>query len=201
MLIMGCENLEVKKGKTFRQVIRWEDSPIVYKEITNITQAAPVVVTAVGHDLVDGWRAAIVSVKGMIEINAKNSPPKDSDYFIATPLDANTVEFNGINAADFARYKSGGYLQYNTPKDLTGYSARMTVKTKVGGTQLLSLTTVNGGILLDNTEKKITLFMSATDTADIDWKRGVYELELVSSGGDVVSFGVKDISITEEVTT
>ena len=67
-------NLEICKGKTFAQVIRWESEPYIYAPITGIAKGAPTRITSTGHGIPDGWRAAVVSVKGMTEINAQNDP-------------------------------------------------------------------------------------------------------------------------------
>lgn len=125
------QTLSILQGKTFEKVIHWETDPIVYKAITGIAQVAPAVVTCVGHGVPDGWRVAIVSVKGMTQINTKNSPPKDSDYVIAKKLSTDTLELNTVNAAGYSAWASGGYVQYNTPQDLTGYVARMSIKDKI----------------------------------------------------------------------
>lgn len=191
----------IAKGKTFARVLRWESAPIVYKPISNITQTAPAVVTATGHGIPNGWRVAITCVKGMTQINAATEPPKDKDYHTATVLTADTVEFNDINAACFKPYVSGGYLQYNTPVDLAGYSARMSIKDKVGGTELFRLDTTNTRILLDNTAKTITLTISATDTAALTFKKGVFDLEMESAGGVVTLLLSGDIVVADEVTT
>lgn len=119
--------ITIRKGKTLAFLLRWGTVPIVYRPITGITQAAPAVVTAPSHGLVSGWPAAIVSVRGMVEINAQRFPPGESEYRPATVLTADTVEFNDINAADYHAYKAGGYLQYNTPHSLSGYTGRLSV--------------------------------------------------------------------------
>ena len=156
--------------------------------------------TCVGHGAPDGWRVAIVSVKGMTQINAKNSPPRDSDYVVATVLTGDTLELNTVNAADYKAYTSAGYVQYNTPQDLTGYIARMDIKDKIGGTVLMSLTTENNRITLNNTTKTITLTISADDTAAITWKKGTYDLELESPTGVVTALMYGTVAVTNEVT-
>jgi hypothetical protein len=130
-------DLILVKGKTFSRVIRWAALPYLYKPITAISQAAPVSVTSAGHGIPDGWPVAIVSVKGMTQINASNSPPRTTDYNKATLADANAITINEINSAGYSVYTSGGYIQLYTPIDLTGYTARMSIKDKVGGTELL----------------------------------------------------------------
>jgi len=195
------KDLTIQQGKTFALVLRWETEPIVYKAITAITQTAPARLTVTGHGAPDGWRVAVVSVKGMTEINAANTPPRSTDYTPVTVLDADTVELNEVNAAGFHAYTSGGYLQYNTPVDLTGYTARMAIKDKIGGTVLHSMTTENDGIALDNTKKTITLTVAATETDDFVWTRGVYDLEMVSPTGVVTALISGRVSISKEVTT
>lgn len=194
--------LTIIKGKTFQRALRWEAGPIVYKPITNITQTAPAVVTCPLHGAPNGWRVAVVSVKGMTQINAENDPLKDRDYTLATVVDANTVELNEINAAGFRPYISGGYLQYNTPTPLAGYTARMSIKDKtVGGTELFRLDTTNGRIVIDDANKVITLTIDAADTAAMTFKKGVYDLEMESASGVVTLMLSGDITVTEEVTT
>ena len=96
-----AKDYTIEQGKTFQHVLRWEAPQYVYKPITAINQSAPVHITATAHGVPDGWRVAIVSVKGMTQINAASSPPKMSEYKRATVLDANTNELNRVNSPDF----------------------------------------------------------------------------------------------------
>lgn len=198
---MAAHNpITIQQGRTFNRVLRWEAPPINYKPITAILNSAPVRITAAAHGLPDDWRTAVVSVKGMTEINAESNNLRDKDYHAATVVDPNTVEINDINAAGFKTYTGGGYLQFNTPVDLTGFTARMTIRDKIGGIELLSLTTENGGITIDNATKKITLLIEADDTAALTWIRGVYDLEMVSSTGVVTALLYGEVSVKREVT-
>lgn len=208
-------NLIVTKGKTFSRVIRWAVTPYVYKAITAITKAAPAAITSATHGIPTGWPVAVVSVKGMTQINAVI--PSDPRLFYtvshkATATDANTVSFNDINSADFSTYISGGYLQYLTPVDMANYTARMSIKDRVGGTELFRLDTTTTAavlpythaqprIVLDNANKVITLTIHAEDTAVMPFTKGVYDLELVSSGGVVDLLLSGNISVVGEVTT
>ena len=202
----ATKDLTIQQGKTFTLVLRWETEPVVYKPITAIQQTAPVRMT-VANTAPDGWRAAVTSVKGMTEINAADPAKlRDSDYHALTVIDANTVEFNDVNAAGFKAYVSGGYLQYNTPVDLTDFVARMEIKDKVGGTLLASADPADGllkilDIAIDNLKKTITLTISATATAAITWKKGVFDLEMQSLAGVVTALITGSVSVTKEVTT
>ena len=199
----ASKDFTIDQGKTFSQVLRWESPPILYKPITTITQAAPARITCPSHGIPNGWRVAVVSVKGMTQINAGANPPKDKDYRPVTVVDADTVELNEVNSADYKAYTSGGYLQMNTPVDMTDYTARMSVKDKVGGTELLRLDTTldNGRITLDPTACTITLTVSAEDTATLTFKKGVYDLEMVSADGVVTALLTGNVFVVKEVTS
>ena len=194
-------DLTILQGKTFSQIVRWETEPIIYKAISGITTAAPAVITCTGHSVPNNWRVAIVSVKGMTQINAENDPPKDSDYHQATVLNANTIELNDVNAAGFKAYTSGGYVQYNTPHDLTGYEARMTIRDKIGGTALDTLTDVNGKLVISTTDHYVKILIDATTTALYTWTSGVYDLEVESPTGEVTQLLYGKVKVTKEVTT
>ena len=193
-------DLTIRRGETFIRTVRWASAPYVFKPITGITQAAPAVVTATAHGVPDGWRVAVVSVKGMTQINAQSTPPRDSEYYKAKVLTANTLQLDGVNAADFKPYTSGGYLQFATPVDMTGYTARMQIRDKVGGTLLLTLTSANGGLTIDTTKSSVTITISATATAGFIWNRGVYDLEMVSADGRVTTIVEGSVKVTPEVT-
>ena len=201
------KDLTIQQGKTFALVLRWETEPVVRKAISGISfDGGSPRITAAGHGVPDGWRCTLYGVKGPKQLNAENNPPRSDDYHAATVLDADTIELNEINPYDergneWPAYVSGGYLQYNTPADLAGYTARMAIKDKIGGTVLHSMTTENDGIALDNTKKTITLTVAATETDDFVWTRGVYDLEMVSPTGVVTALISGRVSISKEVTT
>lgn len=198
---VGNLDLAICKGATFSKVLRWESSTVVYKTISGITKAAPPVITATSHGAPDGWRVAVTGVLGMTQINAANNPPKNSQYKKATLLSSSTVSLPSIDASGFSTYTSGGILRYNLPIDLSGYTARMHIRAAQAATAtLLELTTENSRIALDNTLKTITLTLTATVTAAIDWTAGVYDLELVSAGGVVTRLLEGAVSVSEEVT-
>ncbi len=56
----AIKDITITRGDTYSLVLRWEVLPFVYKVISAITKAAPASITATGHGLVDGWRAAVV---------------------------------------------------------------------------------------------------------------------------------------------
>lgn len=188
------ENYKIIQGSTFSEVLRWESYLKVYKPITAISKTAPVVITAVGHGIPVGWRTKITNVLGMKEIN------DSANYVIVTETTTDTVTINSINAASYSTYTSGGILEYNEPKILSGMTARMQIRLKVSSTEiLLELTTENGMIVLNDTNKTITLNIPASVTQTLAFKTAVYSLELVS-GITVVALVTGGITLDSEIT-
>ena len=186
-------NLKVYQGSTFRQVLRWESSTKVYVPITNITRSAPVVITAPSHNLPLGWRARVTNAGGMKEIN-------QLDYQTATEVTGSTVVFNQINSLAYTAYTGGGVLEYNTPVNLAGYTARMQIREKLASNVVVhTLTTENSGIVLDNNVKTITLTIPDEITALFSFASAVYDLELVF-GGEVIPFASGTLTLQREVT-
>lgn len=88
-----------------------------------------------------------------------------------------------------------------TPVNLTGCTARMQVRAKVGASEvLLSLTTENGGIALGGAAGTVELLIDDEATAAITWTSGVYDLEIVFPGGQVRRLMYGSVSVSPEVT-
>lgn len=187
-------NLKIYQGSTFRQVLRWESSTKVYVPITNISKSAPVVITAANHGAPLGWRVKVVGAGGMKEIN-------QLDYQTVTDKTTDTVTLNQVNSLGFTAYTSGGVLEYNQPVSILSYSARMQIREKLdSNTVLHSLTTQNGGIILDNVDKTITILIPYQTTALFNFKAAVYDLELIDANGEVSQLVTGSISLIKEVT-
>ena len=183
---MSCQNTKdfcVNAGETFKPILRWGSDVLISKAITGITQAAPAVVTAVGHSVPDGWQVAVVSAKGMTQINAERFPPAGADWHRATLLTVDTVQLDGVNAADYSAYLSGGFLVYNTPTSLSGMTATMTIRDAPVIGAVLNTLTSTAGIVLDNTAKTITPTLA---TAGLVWTVGYYDLELTDLNSIVI---------------
>lgn len=100
-----------------------------------------------------------------------------------------------------ATFRKEFVLKVNdTVFDLTGYTARMQARERCSSdSALLTLTTENAGITIDGAAGKITLFISATDTAAITYVTAVYDLELIS-GPEVLRFSEGRITVSKEIT-
>ena len=85
--------------------------------------------------------------------------------------------------------------------NLTGYTARMQIRSSVTSpTDLLELTTENGGITLGGVAGTINILITATDTAGQAWRTGVYDLELIAGSGDVRRLLEGTATLVPEVT-
>lgn len=196
-------DIELRRGATYVLPVRWETTPWLYAAITSISLTAPVAITIAAHTIPDGWRVAVVDAKGLTQLNAKNNPPKASDMRRATVVSATQIQFNDISAAAFGKHQAGsGYLAWLTPHSLAGYTARMQIRDRVGGTVLVSLTSApSGGIALDDGGKVIEITITAEQSEAFAWTSAVYDLELVSAAGKVTALLEGAVSVSGEVTT
>ena len=187
-------NFKIYQGSTFKEVLRWETSTKVYKSISGITKAAPMVITAAGHSIPIGWRTKITNVAGMKEVNSSDV------YHTVTAADTNTATINAVNSLGFTDYTSGGVLEYNEPRSLASVTGRMQLRAKVDSADtLLELTTANGGVTIDDVLKTITLNITAVATAALTFTSAVYSLELVD-GSEVIPFIYGSITVDKEIT-
>lgn len=85
--------------------------------------------------------------------------------------------------------------------DLTGYTARMQIRKKKSSTDFEhEATTENDGITLGGSAGTVEVVISAADTADFEFTRAVYDLELVDGDGIVTRLVEGDVSVSKEVT-
>jgi hypothetical protein len=87
-----------------------------------------------------------------------------------------------------------------SPVDFTGSTARLHARLKFRSAEtLFELTTENGGIELTE-DGKITLSMSAEDTAALTFSRGVYDLEIVPPAGEPYKIIKGNVFLKREAT-
>lgn len=201
---MSCQgsklDLCIAQGKTFAMTLRWAAEPYIYRPITTIHNSAPLRAEVIGHGMPDGWMFAFSAIQGPVDLNAQMSPPGPDDYRQAKVIGPDEIEVNAINGALLKPYRSGGFIQYLTPVSLAGKSARMDIRDKVGGNLLLSLHSGDDSIVLDDTEKTISLRLEHDITRDIAWRRGVHEIEIFDAV-DVFRLAYGAVTVSPETTT
>ena len=91
--------------------------------------------------------------------------------------------------------------QARVPYNLTGYTARMQVRsTAASSTVILELTTANSRITLGGAAGTVNLLVAANITAALTSGLYVYDLELVSGGGEVTRLIEGNFNVKAEVT-
>jgi hypothetical protein len=200
---MNCavqKNIRICQGKTYFKEFLWGVGPLIYKPIESIDRSAPLVMKVPNHDLIDDWPFYITHVQGMRDINDNPDTPINPRF--ARVIDADTLELNSVVSLDFGQHTPNtGVIRYATYPNFSGMEARMQIRNRVGGTVLLSLTSQpDGGIVLDNLNKKIVIEVGADVTEGFGWKRGVYDLEIEDISGRVYGIAYGSVSLFKEVT-
>jgi hypothetical protein len=194
------QDFEILQGVTLSLPFFWYDGDPVVKAITAATADYPPVLTAAAHGLpTSKIPVRIVTVKGPTELNS----PADGSTIYALKTGSDTFSLPDTNAGVFSApfVAGGGFLVYQKPKDLTGFTARMQLRSGVTSTTvILDLTDVNGDILLGGTEGSITLILSSIQTALFTFPTAVYDLHLTSAGGVVTRVASGTITVSPEVT-
>lgn len=196
--------LSVRLGASADMALRIETSNLRFASITGMAKTAPLRVTAPAHGIFDQWHVAVVDAKGMTQLNAADSNAiRDSEFHQVTFVDADTIDFNGVSSAGFSTYTSGGHLAYYAPLDLSGYtSARMDIKTAVGGTVALALNTAGGTLAIDAATSTVWVHLSANNLSALVARDYVFDIELIRSGGiDAICSAESVFSVLPEVTT
>ena len=86
------------------------------------------------------------------------------------------------------------------PVDISGYSARMQFRARKSSTDTLLSITEADYITLGGAAGTIAISIPAAVTAALDFRRAVYDLELVSAGGVVYRLIEGTVELSKEVT-
>lgn len=95
-----------------------------------------------------------------------------------------------------------GSSEPGPPINLVGYTARMQIRETVGAANpLMQLTSeLGGGITIVGETGTITLLIGDVATAGIDWRWGVYDLEIESATGETTRLLQGEVEVQPEVT-
>lgn len=182
------------KGKTYTEKFFVQQSAWGYKEISAIPNTPPCRVTVISHGLPAEWPIRIECVSGMGEINSERRR-QDKGWYLATKVDANTIELNDVNPACFGAYTGGGYVRFLLPKDLTGHTVRAQIRPDVASSiVLLDLTSGNGRFVLDIANATASFVVTDEDTQAITWESGVIDAELVAPDGSIPPWELSEVS-------
>lgn len=196
--------LKVRRGSTVRLPIRVMTGELAWREISAISQTAPVRVTVPLHDMPSLWPCGIVGVQGMRQMNSP-LPLDIKSFRSGIVIDENTIEFNEINAAVWPAYTMGGHLAYYKPLDLSEFTeARMALKASVDATEKLAeYTSTSGQLVISSANDMLELRLSDVNTKALLLAKYVFDIELVKADLSVRAICSADstITVTPEITT
>lgn len=194
-------DLTIYRGKTFEFAYLYADDELVYLPITAMPSKAPVRLTVMSHGLPDGWPVQVSCVKAPDELNTR-----EGERSVVSVVDADTLELNALNAHCWRPFSGGGLVVANKPVDLAGWQCRAQVRDKVGGAVLFNwhsdpAQNPDGVIEVDVSASAFVLKIDAATSADLAWKRGVYDVEAIAPNGEVYAItAVSRIDVLGEVT-
>lgn len=202
--------LEIKKGATWKRVIRWEIKPTIFRAVSGVSRTAPAEMTVPNHGLPSGWRILrITGITGMRQMNTHQlSAGKYRRVSLGntfpngvrvTALDSERIQLDDVNATEFSDSTGGGVIEYLTPMNLSGFTAQMQLRSSVkSATTLLELNQTNGRILINVPASTITLQITAADTAALTFKSAIASLEMTAPSGEVTGLLVNTPVIVRE---
>lgn len=190
-----ANEIELIEGHTQSIVLRLEVPPIVRVPIQSITSplGQAHIVCQSAHNLKDGWRVAITNAKGNPKVNADldmlAKPDNKSEYHAATVTSLTELDLNEFNIADLGTHTAGtGFLQYNTPATMTGYTFRLRLRDRKGGKLLVCTHAGTSGTTKPTgagTDGGVTWAAGSSSLAEKVWVAGT-----VYAQGDVVDLSV-----------
>lgn len=88
----------------------------------------------------------------------------------------------------------------DSPINLTGYGAKMQIRSIKDNAVLADLSTENGKIVISPSEGTITMTLLSAETALITEHKGKYDFLLVDSEGENIPFMEGEVTISQGVT-
>lgn len=116
---------------------------------------------------------------------------------MTAPATLDLTVYQGATLRVPVRWTAGGL-----PVDLTGFRIRCHARRKISDpVALLTWTSENGGFeIVDAVNGRFDLVLTATQSAAVDFKTAVYDIEMVSAGGEVTRLIQGTMSMSLEVT-
>lgn len=173
--------VEVARGTTVEIPIRMESGVLVYRPIAGVEASTPLRLNVPAHGLLDDWRCAVAGAVGLDEGNALSQPPRDIEMRHVTVIDADVIEFNRVDAADWTPYCHGGHVVAWEPLDLSVYTqAEMQVRDKPNGTLLGTY-----ALYIDPALGALWLQLTPVVSEAIAYSEGVFTIRATRATGQV----------------
>ena len=189
-------DLTIKQGETFTKAVNWYGGGKVCKKIEDLEPGCPTMITITSHGLPSASDTPIFieHVKGATRANTGANQPA-----VATYIDVNTF-YADVDTVQQTYTANTGVIRYFAPKDLTSWTARMHIRPEVDSDTIIHAMTSPTDIAISTNDAKITMTISATNTAAFDFDSAVYDLELVDPSGNVTRLLEGEVELSREVT-
>jgi len=186
--------IKIQQGATFNRTWNWYGGGKICREVTSIDTGCPTTLTTAAHLLPTGDTPVYLEARGARELDTKGKE------VLATYVSA--TEFSvPINTLGKTYSSPSVVMSYYAPKGLTGYIARMSIRENIDDTTaILELTSAGGDITITLANAAVTVTISATVTATLDFEEAFFDLELEDTGGVVTRLVEGKVLLSDEVT-
>lgn len=173
-------HLHVEQGVNFEHTFQWLAGGVFMAPIEFIEEGYPTIMTVTAHGLntVTPHPVIISGCEGLPHVNSTNlSIP------LCTRIDADTFSVPLSSQGD--QWEGGtGEITYHLPTDIEFWTGVMVIrKNWFTNTVIHTLTTENGGMILNHLDGSIQLLIPKADTAAFNFKHAVYDVDLMTPGG------------------
>jgi hypothetical protein len=189
--------LDMEQGATFEYAFNWYAGGKFMAPIEDICVGYPTVIKVTAHGLptISDTPVIISGVEGCEYLNSHDLGIEEGVY-----VDVDTFEMPQSTVKE--KWIPGtGEITYHKPTDITDYTARMQIREKWHSTDVIhELTTENGGIILTIDDASILLTILPNITSTFKFNKAVYDVKMISPGGDVTRVFEGIVTLHKEVT-
>lgn len=176
---MSCTpSLVINPGRVLLQAFRWAESARTYRTVTAVSLSAPCLLTVPGHGLPDAWPFRLEGIKGPDLLNSDPEDPVSCYRAQVASADTLQLELSTLGQKPLVGQAALSYLK---PVDLSGYSARFTLKTAARATTNL----FQGPAAVDLANQRITVTLADEITQAFPSGRAWYALDVLDDQGNV----------------
>jgi hypothetical protein len=190
-------DLIIEQGSDFTDTLNWYGGGKAMKPIEDICVGYPtrIKVTAHGLPTVSDTPVIISGVDGCEILNSTGTGIEEAIY-----IDVDHFDMPVSTVKDIWEVGSGE-ITWHRPTDIVDWTARMQIRQKWQDTDFIyELTTENDGIVLDDNDASIQLFIPASTTMDFGFVTAWYDVEMISPTGETVRVFSGKITLTREMT-
>lgn len=190
--------LHMKQGADWTPTLNWYGGGIFMAPIEEIDPGYPTKIQVTGHGLpqVSATPVIISGVEGMGVLNSK-----DLAVLRATYVDANHFTMP-VSTVKNEWIVGTGEITFYKPTDVSQFTEfRATLRSRVfKGTELATFTDSDSSIIVTADDASIQLYLTAVQTAALDFTKAYIDCEAVTAAGGVTPVFSADVYMEREST-